>query len=102
MVFLERLGALPEPLGQHKISVFIFRPGILRAWLRESPELQGRPGAGMLNRWAATRSRRAATRADGRGQCLALPRPCTSGGMLAWFMAGMTAGWVAVTPRGWC
>jgi hypothetical protein len=41
MVFPERLGALPEPLGQHKISVFIFRPGISLAWLRESPGLQG-------------------------------------------------------------
>ena len=49
-------------------------------------------GRGMAGLLGCTRSWRAATRADGRGQPAAPPRPRTSGGMLAQSRAGMTAG----------
>ena len=64
--------------------------------------LQGVPGprdgrAGHAEPLGCRHSRRAATRADGPGQRPAPPRPSTGGGMLAQFMAGMTAGWAAGT-----
>ena len=44
MVFLERLEALPEPLGGGKMSVFIFRPGIPLFLLPGVPRAAGWPG----------------------------------------------------------
>jgi hypothetical protein len=93
MVFLERLGALPELLGAAQ-DFGVHLPAIPLSCCRESAGPQdGR--AGRVEPLRCTYSRRAATRADGPGQRPALPRPRTSGDMLAQFMAGMTAGWAA-------
>jgi hypothetical protein len=44
MAFLERLEALPEPLGAAQFSVFIFRPGIPLVLLPGVSRAAGWPG----------------------------------------------------------